>query len=107
MRSDFTLYFVAAICLIVAAYTAIISLITPLYIYAIVVLGIVFIGLGYMVRPKGTTLTTTSSIPSSSPKLSPAPITQPKTELKEEPKKTPIKKRARKKKTTRKRKTKT
>lgn len=103
MRSDYTLYFVAVICLIVAAYTAIISLITPLYIYAIVVLGIVFIGLGYMARPKGTTLTTTSSIPSSSPKLSPVPITHPKTE----PKKAPIKKRARKKKATRKRKTKT
>jgi len=102
MRSDYALYVVAIICFIVAIYTTTINLESTLYIYAIAVLGIVFVGLGYIARPKKPTLTTVTSPPSPT-ELSPEPETPPKTEQKE----TSTKKRARKKRTTRGRKKKT
>jgi len=108
MRSDYVLYIVAIICFIAAAYTAIINTETQLYISALVILGIIFIGLGYMARPKKVTLTAATSIPSPSPPEPPSETMQPKTELKkEEPKKPTTKTRTRKKKATRRRKKKT
>jgi hypothetical protein len=104
MRSDYALYAVAIICFIVAIYTTTINLETSLYIYAIAVLGIVFVGLGYIARPKKTTLS-----PITTTTLAPPP--EPLAETTETPTKqatkTTNKKRARKKKTTRSRKKKT
>jgi hypothetical protein len=56
MRSDYPLYVIALICFIitVVAYYVQLSGVTELYLYGLVVLGIVFIGLGYMARPKNT-----------------------------------------------------
>lgn len=79
MRSDYALYVVAVICFIIAAYAATIT--SELYIYAIAVLGIIFIGLGYMARPKSATLA-----PSKPP---PPPLTPPETQQKAEPKEQP------------------
>jgi hypothetical protein len=105
MRSDYALYAVAIICFIVAIYTTTINLETSLYIYAIAVLGIVFVGLGYIARPKKTTLS-----PITTTTLAPPPP-EPLAETTETPTKqatkTTNKKRARKKKTTRSRKKKT
>lgn len=105
MRSDYALYVVAIICFIVAIYTTTINLDTPLYIYAITVLGIVFVGLGYIARPKKVTLSPMSTTPSAPPR----PEQLPETTVKptKQATKTATKKRARKKKTTRSRKKKT
>jgi hypothetical protein len=107
MRSDYALYVVAIICFIAAVYTAVITTETQLYISALAILGIIFIGLGYMARPKKATHTSATAIPSPPPPEPPSETVQPKTELKEEPKKPATKKRARKKRTTRRRKKKT
>ncbi len=98
MRSDYPLYVVAIICFIVAiyAYTAFVE--TSLYIYALAVLGIVFIGLGYIARPKSTAISPTTVKPVLAPKPSSEEI--PEVEAKKE---TP-KKRARRKSTRRRRK---
>lgn len=109
MRSDYILYGVAILCFIAAAYTATIT--TELYVYAIAVLGIVFIGLGYMARPKelvSSTATPTLQPAPPPPKPSSKPSSNPKTEAKEETatktKKTTTKKRTRKKRSRSKRK---
>lgn len=107
MRTDYALYVVAIVCFIIAIYTATQPGDTQLYISAITILGIIFIGLGYMARPKETTLTPTTPTPSPPSEPSPKQTPQPKTELTKEPKKASTKKRARKKKTTRRRKKKT
>jgi len=56
LRSDYPLYIIALICFIITAvaYFANLSGVTELYLYGLVVLGIVFTGLGYMARPKNT-----------------------------------------------------
>ena len=102
MRSDYPLYLVATICFIVAvyAYTAFVD--TTLYIYALAVLGIVFIGLGYIARPKSAAISPTTVKPIIPPK--PSTEETPEVEAKEETKKKTPKKRARKKKATRRRK---
>ncbi len=104
MRSDYPLYVLAAICLVVAiyAYATPSTGIHGLSLYALAVLGIVFFGLGYVSRPKSKTLS--SSIMPAIPKPAPKPETQPATETKEEPKETPTKKRAQKRKTSRRKK---
>jgi len=110
MRSDYTLYVVAIACFIIAiyAYTAPLTEVTELHLYAIAVLGVAFVGLGYMARPKQAPLTPAiTTAPPSPPTLSPEPTVQKKAEPKEEPKKASTKKRARKKRTTKKRKKKT
>ncbi|UCE96228.1 MAG: hypothetical protein JSV51_01050 [Candidatus Bathyarchaeota archaeon] len=96
MRSDYALYIVAIICFIVAVYTTTLSIETPLYISALAVLGIIFIGLGYMSRPKKTTLTI---IPASQPT---PPESAP--ESKTETEKTAAKRTTRKRKTRRRKK---
>ena len=54
MRSDYALYVIAIVCFIVAIY-AIATSVTDLYIYTIAVIGIIFLGLGYLARPKVAT----------------------------------------------------
>lgn len=100
MRSDYALYVVAIICFIVAICTTTMNLQTSLYIYAIVVLGIIFMGLGYIARPKKVMLSpATTALPA------PPPESLPEKTVK--PEKQATKKRARKKKTTRSREKKT
>lgn len=107
MRSDYALYVVAIICFIIAAYTATTNIEIQLYVYAIAVLGIIFIGLGYMAKSKNTTVPQAAPTPPlSPPELQSKQTKQLKTETIEEPKET-LKKKARKKKTTRRRKKKT
>ena len=105
MRIDYPLYVVAIICFLVAIYAYVGPLAeTELYIYALAVLGIVFVGLGYMARPKERVLSETILTPSTpAPPSEPLPADiEPKTKPKA-PKKAPVKKRARKKSTKRKR----
>ena len=54
MRFDYALYVVAMVCFIIAIYAYVASLaeVTELYLYVLAVIGVVFIGLGYMARPK-------------------------------------------------------
>jgi TRAP-type C4-dicarboxylate transport system permease large subunit len=55
MRSDYIMYIIAVICFIIAGYTVTQSGETiQLSSYAIAVVGIVFVGLGYLARPKNT-----------------------------------------------------
>lgn len=98
------------VCFIIAIYAYVTPLaeVTELYLYVLAVLGVVFIGLGYMARPKQATLASATTVaPPSPPVSSPEPTVKQKTEPKEEPKKASTKKRAPKKRTTRKRKKKT
>ena len=102
MRTDYILYGVAILCFIAAAYAATIT--TELYIYAIAVLGIVFIGLGYMARPKEViSSTATPTFQPTPPPPKPSPNPKPETTkappLAPEPKKPATKKRTRKKRT--------
>ncbi len=105
MRLDYPLYGVAIICFVIAiyAYAAPLTGIHELYLYTLAVLGIVFIGLGYVARPKSTALAPSKPTPLSSAEPAPKPKEQPKAELSEEPKKTSTTERAQKKKTTRRR----
>lgn len=107
MRIDYTLYFVAAICLVIAVYTAFaVNEVTPLYIAVLAILGIVFVGLGYMSRSKSAPLSSAAVKESASLELPKPPKPQPKP--KPEPKKEPEKpKKGSRKKTTRKRRKKT
>lgn len=79
MRSDYAIYVIAIICFIITAY-AIATAVTDLYIYTLAVIGIIFLGLGYLARPKAAT-----SPPSLKPqtRAEPKPKVQPeaKTEL--------------------------
>lgn len=110
MRSDYALYVIAIICFIIAVSTNAQrpTGVTELHIYTLAVVGIVFVGLGYMARPKKAGLSETMSATlSPPPKPRPVQATQRKTETKEEPQEPSPKKRTRKKRTTRKRKKKT
>ena len=87
MRTDYALYVVAVICFIAAVYALSLNpSAVELSVYALAVVGIVFIGLGYMARPK-TIITTTSEPAPIPPKMEPVP----KVETEEEKKK-PVKK---------------
>jgi hypothetical protein len=63
MRSDYPLYAIAILCFVITAvaYFAPLAEVTELYLYGLIVLGIVFVGLGYMARPK-TPVTTQASV---------------------------------------------
>jgi hypothetical protein len=90
MRTDYALYVVALICFITAVYAAV--SVDQLYVYTLAVVGIVFVGLGYMARPKTIAASTTS--PPSLPATLPEEVAAPKTEITEvveEPKKEPVK----------------
>ena len=102
MRTDYPLYIVAIICFVVAVYAYTAPTDTTLYIYALAVLGIVFIGLGYIARPKSSVLSPTEVKPIIPQK--PSTEETPEVEAKEETKKKTPRKRARKKKATRRRK---
>jgi disulfide bond formation protein DsbB len=110
MRSDYALYVIAVICFIVAIYTYSTSFVVnpELYLYGLVVLGLVFVGLGYMVRPKQASLQIQPSAPPPppSPEASPKPAEPPETEPTTEAKKT-SKRTTKKKRTTRRRRKKT
>ncbi len=56
MRGDYILYVLAAICFILAAYAAFLAYVTVAV--GLVILGAVFIGMGYWTRPKEITPTT-------------------------------------------------
>jgi hypothetical protein len=104
MRTDYTLYIIAIICFVAAIYAYATLIEIPLYLYALAVLGIIFLGLGYMVRPKSAPIYSSASTPPSTPELPPKPPKpKPEPEPKEEPKKKSTKKKTRKKKTTRRR----
>lgn len=97
MRTDYALYAVALICFVVAVYAAV--SVDQLYVYTLAVVGIVFVGLGYMARPKAIITSTVSSPPAPSA-LTPPPETEaaPSTETaeaKEEPKPKPVRRAAR------------
>jgi hypothetical protein len=61
VRSDYILYIVAIICFIVGAYSSLVT--EELYVYALAVLGLVFLGIGYIARPKKAVLTTATQPP--------------------------------------------
>ncbi len=65
MRSDYPLYAIAILCFVITAvaYFAPLAEVTELYIYGLIVLGIVFVGLGYMARPKTPAATQASTAP--------------------------------------------
>ncbi|MCW4052895.1 MAG: hypothetical protein NWE78_06795 [Candidatus Bathyarchaeota archaeon] len=65
MRSDYPLYAIAILCFVITAvaYSTLLVEVTSLYIYGLIVLGIVFVGLGYMARPKTPTAPQTSVAP--------------------------------------------
>ena len=65
MRSDYPLYAIAVLCFVITAvaYLAPLAQVTELYIYGLIVLGIVFVGLGYMARPRTPTATQASAAP--------------------------------------------
>ncbi len=65
MRSDYPLYAIAILCFVITAvvYLAPLAEVTELYIYGLIVLGIVFVGLGYMARPKTPTVMRASVAP--------------------------------------------
>jgi len=101
MRADYALYIVAVICFIVAAYALSLNTIeVQLSVYALAVAGIVFVGLGYMARPKTPLVVAPTSAPSppiTLPKAEPAPKTEPEEEQKKPVKKTTRRTRRRKK----------
>lgn len=66
MRSDYILYIVAVICFLIAGYTTTQQGDTQLYSYAVAVIGIVFVGLGYLARPKSTAISTVTQVPTQS-----------------------------------------
>jgi hypothetical protein len=84
MRTDYALYVVALIFFIITVYAAITM--NELYVYALAVVGIVFIGLGYMARPKATISAPSAPAPPP-PKPAPEATPQPKTEPVAEPEK--------------------
>lgn len=57
MRSDIPLYVIALISFAVTGYVFFVQSepITPFYLYGLIVLGTIFVGLGYMARPKQVT----------------------------------------------------
>ena len=102
MRSDYALYVVAIICFIITVYSYVSppAGVTELYLYALVVIGLIFVGLGYMARPKVGSLTSTvQTKPAKQSNKEPIAEKDVKTEV---PKKTP-KKRTRKRRATKKR----
>jgi len=98
MRTDYPLYIVAMICFVAAIYAYITLPETQLYLYALAVLGIIFLGLGYIIRPKSTTIISAPTSQSST-ELPPETKPEPKEELED----TSTKKQAQKKQTKRRR----
>ena len=96
MRTDYVLYAVALICFVVAIYAAV--SVEELYVYTLAVVGIVFVGLGYMARPKPIPVSTVSSPPpppaSTPQEKTPEPLKT--AEAKEEPKPEPARRASRK-----------
>lgn len=88
MRTDYALYVVALICFFIGAYATVSVEEVQLYVYALAVVGIVFVGLGYMARPK----TTVVAAPTPAPPPSEAPKVEPAPKAEEEEKKEPVKK---------------
>ncbi len=100
MRTDYPLYLIAIICFIGALYAYVTLAQTPLYLYALAVLGIIFLGLGYIVKPKPAAPPSSST--TQPPIKSSLAASQPEPE--EEPEKPSLKKQTRtRRKTTRKR----
>lgn len=63
MRSDYIMYIIAVICFIIAGYTITQSGETiQLSSYAVTVVGIVFVGLGYLARPKSTPISAVTPV---------------------------------------------
>ena len=104
MRTDYILYAIAVICfgIAVAAYTLPLTEATELSLYVLAVIGIVFVGLGYMARPKKVSLAPTAA--TTAEPASRAMSSEAASEVKAETKKDTPKKRARKKTTKRRRK---
>ncbi|HUV98500.1 MAG TPA: hypothetical protein VMW14_03250 [Candidatus Paceibacterota bacterium] len=99
MRTDYALYIAALICFFIGAYAAV-SVEVQLYVYTLAVVGIVFVGLGYMARPKTTVVAASTPAPSppkALPKVEPAPKAETEEEKKEPVKKTTRRTRRRKK----------
>jgi hypothetical protein len=110
MRSDYALYVVAIICFGIAliAYLAPLTGVTELYLYGLAVLGIIFVGFGYMARPKGATVTPAKSpTAAASKELPPRQTSEIQAKPAEDSKKNTPRKRARKRSATRRRKKKT
>jgi hypothetical protein len=81
MRTDYALYIVALIFFIITAYAAI--TVAELYVYALAVGGIVFVGLGYMTRPKPAIIASSMPAPpppEPTPEATPQPQTEPETQ---------------------------
>ena len=90
MRTDYALYAIAIVCFIIAigAYASLSQV--QLYVYALAVIGIVLVGLGYIARPKRVMLTPSTPPPTypSHPEPAPKQEVRQETELKEEQKTT-------------------
>lgn len=73
MRSDIGLYVLGVICFIIAIYAYVSRLVgeTALYIYTPIVLGIVFIGLGFVARPRKAAVSPTIPAPPSQTPIPP------------------------------------
>lgn len=106
MRSDYVLYIVAIACFIVASFTITQSGDTQLYSYAVAVIGMVFVGLGYIARPKESVISMVTPVSTTSKpaKLSPKENT-PKAETVEKPKRKTARKETSARKTTAKKRT--
>ncbi len=109
MRSDYALYVIAIICFIVAiyAYSTSFTMNTELYLYGLVVLGLVFVGLGYMARPKQELLQSKPSAPTPSSAETSSQTAEPPEPEQIKKEATTPKKTVRKKRTTRRRRKKT
>jgi hypothetical protein len=105
MRADYALYVVALICFLIGAYAIVSVEEVQLYVYALAVVGIVFVGLGYMARPKATVVVAPTPTPPSTqppeapPKVEAAPEAEAEKEKQEPVKKTTRRTRRRRKKT--------
>ncbi len=84
MRTDYALYIVALIFFIITAYAAV--TVAELYVYALAVVGIVFVGLGFMARPKPAIVASPVHAPRP-PEPMPEATPQPQTEPEAQPEK--------------------
>ncbi len=105
MRSDFIMYIVAIICFVIAGYAITQQGDTQLYSYAVAVIGIVFVGLGYLARPKSAAISTVTPVPAQSKpaELSPKEEEPPKAEAEKRTEKRTTKRTSTRKTTTKKR----
>jgi len=110
VRPDYALYVVAIICFGIAiiAYLAPLTGVTELYLYGLAVLGIIFVGFGYIARPKTAAVSPAkSSTAPASQESPPRQTSEAQAKPAAEPKETTPKKRARKRSATRRRRKKT